>query len=140
MDDLAKVALEVSRGELLKVGQGGRRNVTLPLQVALASVNESSQVGVLLHEGGKRDEVVVLVDVVHDLDLEESLGCVVHDLVGQLGLGDVLPELLDAVASGLGGSVLVDHLVTLVLRLLATLQLLEQGQDNREFTSEERIL
>merc|ERR1719228_759568 len=183
MDDLAKVALEVSRGKLLKVGQGGRRNVTLPLQVALASVNESSQVGVLLHEGGKglgklqlvardgglatrqgqgclllighggpghlghlshvggeHDEVVVFVDVVHDLHLEESLGCVVHDLVGQLGLGDVLPELLDAVASGLGGSVLVDHLVTLVLRLLATLQLLEQGQDNREFTSEERIL
>merc|ERR1719228_2034972 len=183
MDDLAQVALEVSRGELLKVGQGGRRNVTLPLQVALASVNESSQVGVLLHEGsegpgelelvagdrclatrqsqgglllvrhcgpghlrhlshvgGEHDEVVVLVDVVHDLDLKESLGGIVHDLVGQLGLCNVLPQLLDTVASSLGCSIFVNHLVALILGLLTALQLLKQSKHNRELTTEQRVL
>ena len=36
VDDLAKVGLEVAVGERLEVGEGSGRDVTLPLQVALA--------------------------------------------------------------------------------------------------------
>lgn len=43
---------------------------------------------------------MVHLDVVHNLGLEESLGGVIHDLIAQLGLGDVLTELLDAGAGG----------------------------------------
>ena len=39
------------------------------------------------------------------------LGCIVHDLIRELGLGDVLPQLLDPGAPCLGRPVLVDHLV-----------------------------
>ena len=52
---------------------------------------------------------IVHLDVVHNLGLEESLGGVIHDLVAQLGLGDVLTELLDAGAGG-RGAILVDDL------------------------------
>ena len=65
----------------------------------------------LPHVGGEDDEIEVLVDVVHDLGLEEHLGGVVHDLVAQLGLGDVLPQLLDARAAGLLRAVLVYNLI-----------------------------
>merc|ERR1719479_825684 len=69
----------------------------------------------LSHVSGEHNEIEVLVDVVHDLALQEGLGGVVHDLVAQLGLGDVLPELLDASSSSLLGSVQVDDLVSIVL-------------------------
>lgn len=49
------------------------------------------------------------LNVVHDLGLEEGLGCIVHDFVAQLGLGDVLAKLLDA-SSLWWGSVLVNNL------------------------------
>ena len=52
---------------------------------------------------------IVHLDVVHNLGLEESLGGVIHDLVAQLGLGDVLTELLDASTGG-RGAILVDDL------------------------------
>ncbi len=64
--------------------------------------------------GGEDDQVEVLLDVVHNLGLEEGLRGVVHDLVAELGLGDVLAELLDAGALGLG-TVLVDDLIALPL-------------------------
>ena len=38
------------------------------------------------------------------------LGGIVHDLIRELGLGDVLPQLLDPGAPGLRRAVLVDHL------------------------------
>merc|ERR1719234_228645 len=53
MDDLSKVLLEVARSKFLKVGQSSGRNVTLPLQVSLARINQSPQLGVLLHEGSE---------------------------------------------------------------------------------------
>ena len=87
------------------------------------------------HEGGEGDEVVVLVDVVHDLRLEEhlvpdddknymsnymgasfmgfhdpDLSCIVHDLIRELRLCDVFPQLLDPGAARLWGAVLVNHL------------------------------
>ena len=43
---------------------------------------------------------VAHLDVVHDLGLEESLCGVIHDLVAELGLGNVLSQLLDAGALG----------------------------------------
>ena len=52
---------------------------------------------------------VAHLDVVHDLGLEESLSSIVHDLVAQLGLGDVLADLLDAGAGG-WWTVFVDNL------------------------------
>ena len=87
------------------------------------------------HEGGEGDEVVVLVDVVHDLRLEEhlmpdnyeryvsnymgasflgfhdhDLSCIIHDLIRELRLCDVFPQLLDPSAARLWGAVLVNHL------------------------------
>merc|ERR1719507_912280 len=72
--------------------------------------------------------------------LRKSLGGIIHDLIGELGLSNVLPQLLDAVASSLGCSIFVNHLVALILRLLAALQLLEQSKHNRELTTEQRVL
>ena len=51
----------------------------------------------------------IYLNVIHDLGLKECLSSIVHDLVAELGLGDVLPQLLDA--SSLGwGTVLVNDL------------------------------
>merc|ERR1712110_438396 len=58
--------------------------------------------GSIPHVGGEDNDVEVLVDVV-------------HNLVAGLGLGDVLPELLDASATGLLGTVEVNDLVSIVL-------------------------
>ena len=44
---------------------------------------------------GEADQIEVLVDVVHDFGLEESLGGIIHDFVGQFGLGNVLPQLFN---------------------------------------------
>ncbi len=54
-------------------------------------------------------QVEVFLDVVHDLDLEESLSRVVHDFVAQLGLGDVLAQLFDA-GAGRWWAILVNDL------------------------------
>ena len=53
------------------------------------------------------------LNVVHDLGLEEGLGGIVHDFVAQLGLGNVLAQLLDAGALG-WGTVLVDNLKNII--------------------------
>merc|ERR1712001_370446 len=110
------------------------------LPPGLLAVSAPGGLGHLPHVGGEGDHVVILVDVVHDRHLEESLGSVVHDLVRELGLGNVLSQLLDAVASSLGGSVFVNDLVALVLGLLAALELADEVHDHGELTPEERIL
>merc|ERR1711917_65572 len=98
------------------------------------------QDGGLAQVGGEANDVEVLVDIVHDLGLQEGLGSVVHDLVAELGLGNVLSQLLDASAAGLGGSVFVDNLVTLPLGGLAVGKLSHQLLDHLKLTSEEGIL
>merc|ERR1711990_487631 len=50
VDDLAKVGLEVGGGERLEVGEGGRWDISLPLEPALALIDHASQSSVLLHE------------------------------------------------------------------------------------------
>ena len=40
MDDLAKITLEVFGSKTLKVSKSCRRDVSLPLQVSLSSVND----------------------------------------------------------------------------------------------------
>merc|ERR1719461_1192351 len=100
----------------------------------------SGQVSCLPHVGGEDDQIEVLVDVVHDLHLEESLGGVVHDLVAQLGLGDVLPELLDTSSASLGSSIFVNDFVALILCTSAIFKSVDNLLDNLELSSEERIL
>ena len=56
------------------------------------------------------DQIEVLLDVVHDFGLEESLCGIVHDLVAQFGFGNVLAQLLDTSTLGCG-SVFVNDLV-----------------------------
>merc|ERR1719500_2271022 len=57
----------------------------------LVSLNTLSGLGGSIpHVGSKGNNVEVLVDVVHNLGLEEGLGSVIHDLVGELG-----PQILD---------------------------------------------
>merc|ERR1719360_391433 len=159
VDDLSEVGLEVGVSQSLEIGQSCRGDVSLPLEVALASINKlmktsnlcnevhkgslnlkilsgdralaggrESHSGLLVginnlsglggsipHVGSEDNDVEVLVDVVHNLGLEECLGRVIHDLVAQLGLSNVLPELLDASATSLRGTVAVNDLVSIVL-------------------------
>merc|ERR1719309_9129 len=183
VDDLAKVALEVAGGQGLEVGQGLWGDVSLPLELALALIDDGPQLGVFVHVsgeglgelqlvsggghlssgkgevllvliggsvlaqegsltqvGGEADQVEVLVDVIHDLGLEEGLGSVIHDLVAELGLSNVLSQLLDASSSGLGGAVFVNDLVALPLGSLAVRELGNQLFDDFELASEEGIL
>merc|ERR1711990_589220 len=184
VDDLAKVGLEVGGGERLQVGEGGRWDISLPLEPALALIDHASQSGVLLHElnegltdlqlvsgdgslatgqsvlglvlirqrvsgrisglahvGGEDNQIEVLVDVVHDLGLEEDLGGVVHDLVAQLGLSNVLSELLDPSSSSLGRTILVNDLVAFSLgRLTVSSKLSNKLLDDLELSSEESVL
>merc|ERR1719370_2006991 len=127
VDDLSKVGFEVAVGEGLEIGKGGGGDVTLPLQVALALVDQAPQLGLSLHEGheglaelqlvagdgglasgqllavsapgglghlphvgGEGDHVVILVDVVHDLHLEESLDSAMFSLSCLMPLPPVL--------------------------------------------------
>merc|ERR1712038_2011018 len=181
MDDLAKVGLEVSLGEVLQVGERCGGNVPLPLEVALSCFNHISdsfilltklskglgelelisrngtsatrqgelllgilraglpgQVSSLPHVGGENNQVEVLVDVVHNFHLQEGLGGIVHDLVAELGLGNVLSQLLDASTPSLGGSVLVNDLVTLILGGSTVLQSSNKLLDDLKFSSEKR--
>ena len=58
--------------------------------------------------------IIIVIGILHDehhSQYDHHLGSVVHDLIGELRLGDVLPELLDPRASCLGRAVLVDHLI-----------------------------
>jgi hypothetical protein len=88
---------------------------------------------------GEADKVEVLLNVVHDFGLEESLCGVIHDFVAELGLGDVLAELLDAGALG-SGTVLVDDLIALSLGGGAVGEGFGQLLDHFEFAPEEGVL
>merc|ERR1712003_610297 len=49
VDNLSKVGLEVSLGKILKVGQGGGGDVSLPLKFALALLHHGPHLRVLVH-------------------------------------------------------------------------------------------
>ena len=184
MDDLTKVGLEVLGSKALQVVEGCWRDVSLPLQVTLATLNQVSEAGggvdkvnkallqlkvlggdgalagggqsnsgllvglnglpgggsSLSHVASKDNDVEVLVDVVHDLGLEEGLGSIIHDLIGQLGLSNVLPELLDASAAGLLGAIQINDLVSIVLSANSILQSGHKLLDNLKLSSEESVL
>merc|ERR1711931_298500 len=123
----------VSGGGDLAAGQG-------EVLLVLVGGGILGQDGGLAQVGGEANDVEVLVDIVHDLGLQEGPGSVVHDLVAELGLGNILSELLDASAASLGGSVFVDNLVTLPLGGLAVGKLSHQLLDHLKLTSEEGIL
>lgn len=59
---------------------------------------------------GEADQIEVLLNVVHDFGLEESLCGIVHDFVAELGFGNVFAQLLDTSSLGCR-SVLVDNFV-----------------------------
>ena len=59
---------------------------------------------------GEADQIEVLLNVVHDFGLEESLCGIVHDFVAELGFGNVFAQLLDTGSLGCR-SVLVDNFV-----------------------------
>merc|ERR1711997_287975 len=111
------------------------------LGLVLVRQRVPGQVSGLAHVGGEDDEIEVLVDVVHDLGLEEHLGGVVHDLVAQLGLSNVLSELLDTSTSSLGRTILVNDLVALSLgTLTVSTKISNQLLDDLELSSEESVL
>ena len=59
---------------------------------------------------GEADQIEVLLNVVHDFGLEESLCGIVHDFVAELGFGNIFAQLLDTGSLGCR-SVLVDNFV-----------------------------
>merc|ERR1711922_23798 len=131
VDDLAEVALEVAGGQRLEVGQGLGGDVSLPLQFALPLIDNSSQLGVLGHVGLKGLGELELISGGGDLAAGQGevllvllgggilgqdgglaqVGGEANDVVAELGLGNILSQLLDASAASLGGSVFVDDLV-----------------------------
>merc|ERR1719466_245065 len=72
------------------------------------------------------NDVIVFVDVVHDFRFEEGLGGVVHNLVTQFGLRNVLSQLFDSGAAGLGSSIQINDLVSIVLSARSILNLFHQ--------------
>merc|ERR1719414_1602903 len=88
--------------------------------------------------GSEADQVEVLLDVVHNLGLEESLSGIIHDLIAQLGFGNVLAQLLNTGALG-GRAVLVDDLVALPLGTIAVGESGNELFDDLEFTPEKRV-
>merc|ERR1719507_979341 len=79
---------------------------------------------------GEGDHVEVLVDVVHDLGLEEDLCCI----------GNVLSELLDSSASALCRAVLVNHLVALPLRSFPVWKDGDELLDHLKLPAEQGVL
>ena len=51
--------------------------------------------GLFAKVGAENDQVEILLDVIHDLDFEESLSCVVHNFVAKLRLGNVFSKLFN---------------------------------------------
>ena len=82
-----------SEGLLVFIGDTGRGNLALVTKVS-----------------GEADQIEVLLNVVHDFGLEESLCGIVHDFVAELGFGNVFAQLLDTGSLGCR-SVLVDNFV-----------------------------
>jgi len=87
----------------------------LPLLLRAAFL---AKLALLTKVASEADQVKVLLDVVHDFGLEESLSGIVHNLVAELGLGNVFAELFDAGSLG-SGSVFVDDLVAFAFGSLA---------------------
>merc|ERR1711899_553639 len=85
------------------------------------------------------DQIEVLLDVVHDFGLEESLCGIVHDLVAQLGFGNVLAQLLDTSTLGCG-SVFVNDFVAFTFGGISFGESGNEFPDNFEFTTEECVL
>merc|ERR1719471_1023937 len=108
------------------------------LFVSLNSLTGSSSS--LSHVSSKDNDVEVLVDVVHDLRLEESLGSIVHDLIAELRLSNVLSQLLDTSSTSLLSAVKINDLVSIVLGTLTISHLGNKLLDNLEFSSEQGIL
>merc|ERR1712141_626671 len=134
--------LNKSLGKLQLTGWGG--NFSSSQTILLLLIIRPSVLGQLssfAHVCGEDNEIEVLVDVVHDLGLEEHLGGVVHDLVAQLGLSNVLSELLDTSTSSLGTTILVNDLVAFSLGTLAvSSKISNQLLDDLELSSEESVL
>ena len=130
VDDLAKVGLEVGGGKVLKVGQGGGGDVSLPLEPALALLHHGPEVLVLLHvldealgdlelvpgggglAAGQPELGLVLVagavpgqvgglpHVGGEYDQGEVLGNVVHDLGLEEHLGGIVHDLVAELGLG----------------------------------------
>jgi len=124
VDDLAKISLEVTGGKGFKVSKSFSGNVSLPLEFALALINDGSELGVLIHvsnEGlgklqlvsgggdlstGEGEVLLVLIggsvlaedgsltEVCSEADEIEVLVDVVHDLGLKEGLGSVIHDLV----------------------------------------------
>ena len=138
VDDLAKVTLEVAGGQRLKVSQSLCGDVSLPLQLALALINDGPQLGVLGHVGleglgelelvsrggdlssGEGEVLLVifrglvlgkdggLTQVSGEADQVEVLVDVVHDLGLKEGLGSVIHDFVAKLGLGNVFSQLLD--------------------------------
>merc|ERR1712013_485307 len=106
----------------------------------LFSDSFSGKICSFTHVCSEHHEVVVLVDVVHDLRLQEGLSSIIHDLVAELGFSNVLSKLLDSSSSSFGRSVFVNDFVTLVLCSSSILQSSNKLLDNLKFAPEKSIL
>jgi len=96
--------------------------------------------GLISEVSGKADQVEVLLDVIHDFGLEESLSSVVHDLIAKFGLSNVFTQLLDTSTFG-SGTVLVNDLVALTLSSISVVtESSKEFFDNFEFATEEGVL
>merc|ERR1719323_2714432 len=133
--------LDEALGDLQLVpGDGGLASRESVLVLLLIRETVPGQLSSLPHVGGESNEHEVLGNVVHDLGLEEDLGSVIHDLIGQLGLSNVLSQLLDANASSLSRTILVNDLVTLSLGCFTiSSKISHQLLDNLKLSSEESI-
>merc|ERR1719273_1415982 len=85
------------------------------------------------------DQIEVLLDVIHDFGLEESLCGIVHDLVAQLRFGNVFTQLLDAGTLGCR-SIFVDDFVAFTFGGISFGESSNEFPDNFEFTTEECVL
>merc|ERR1712186_249533 len=137
---LTKLSKGLGELELIsRNGTSATRQDELLLGILRAGL--PGQVSGLPHVGGEDNQVEVLVDVVHDLGLQEGLGSVIHDLVAELGLSNVLSQLLDASTPGLGRAILVNDLVTLPLGGLSiSSKVSHQLFDDLKLSSEEGVL
>merc|ERR1719495_2690449 len=98
-----------------------------------------SSCGLFTHVSSKDNQVEVFLDIVHDLGLQEGLGSIVHDFVAELGLCNVLSQLLDTSATSFRGSVQINNLVSIVLGSSSILKLGNKLFNNFKLSPEESI-
>merc|ERR1711890_140746 len=106
---------------------------------SISTLGIHGDVGSLADISSEDNQVEVLLDVVHDLSLEESLCGVVHDFVAELGFSDVLPGLLDTGSSSFGRAIFVNDLIALSLGALAIRKNGAQLLDDLKFSSEQGV-